>query len=619
VAFDFDFSTPDIDRLETDGAESDRHFSDAIARSGRVVLGTTLFVREEGDQRGGRLLHHHLRHPTLPAGDATVYDRATAPLPPFQSAAAMIGVTNFTTDEDGIARRTSLMYPFADGALPQFAVAAYALASGNPTTPLDSLVLFVPRDHQGRMVICWYGRGGPGGVFRHYSVHSLIISGQKISAGLPPDVDPALFKGKHVIVGGSAPGLWDLKPTPFTSLEAYPGAEIQATILSNLLRGHYIRVLPPWVGHLLSLLLAAGVGLTLGRGKRVAISSLAAIGLTIAFACLALVVFHVWFRWIPVVEQELAAVATFAIASAGSYALEGQQKRHIRKAFTRYLSPHVVAEILENPDQIDFGGKLVEATVFFSDIKDFTTVAESLSPKELVTFLNDYFSLASDLILKHEGMLDKYIGDAIMAIFGAPVTHADHARQACLAALEIQNILQAYRQRPERPEGEPDFVTRVGLHTGSMIVGNIGSRNHLDYTAIGDTVNLASRLEGVNKYFGTHIILSQTTREAAGDDIAARPLDFIRVKGKKEPIRIYELVGQRPQLSQEQLDTVEMFSSALATYRSREFVQARRRFEEILRLNAEDVAAQVYIRRCRELEEQPPAEDWDGVYTMTSK
>jgi adenylate cyclase len=395
--------------------------------------------------------------------------------------------------------------------------------------------------------------------------------------------------------------------------------EIQATILSNLLQGHFIRILPPWTGHLLSLLLAGGVGFILGRGTRVAISSLAAIVLTLVFAFAALVVFRVWFLWIPVVEQELAAVATFAIASAGSYALEGQQKRHIRKAFTRYLSPHVVAEILENPDQIDLSGRLVEATVFFSDIKDFTTVAESLSPKELVTFLNEYFSLASDLILRYEGMLDKYIGDAIMAIFGAPVTHADHPRQACLAALEIQNTLQSYRQRTERPAGEPDFVTRVGLHTGSMIVGNIGSRNHLDYTAIGDTVNLASRLEGVNKYFGTHIILSQTTREGAGDDFAARPLDYIRVKGKKEPIRIYELVGQRTLLTREQHEAIDMFAAALTMYRSHTFAGARRQFEEILRLTANDAAAQVYVSRCRELEEHPPADDWDGVYTMTSK
>jgi adenylate cyclase len=299
--------------------------------------------------------------------------------------------------------------------------------------------------------------------------------------------------------------------------------------------------------------------------------------------------------------------------------VEGQQRRMLRRAFNRYFSPHVVADILDNSAQVELGGKTIEATAFFSDIKDFTSFAEKCTPKDLVHFLNQYFSVASDVILKNEAMLDKYIGDAIMAIFGAPIPRPDNARVACMTALEVQEVLAAYHTRPERDPGMPVFVTRIGLHTGNMVIGNIGSSSRLDYTAIGDTVNVASRLEGVNKIFGTHIILSETTFEQSADAIAARPLDFLRVKGKAIPIRIFELVGRTGQISQLQADIIGQFSEGLQLYRQRSFSKAIDIFTRVQAIDPNPVPSTLYLKRCAELSLQTLPDDWDGVYTMTSK
>jgi adenylate cyclase len=329
--------------------------------------------------------------------------------------------------------------------------------------------------------------------------------------------------------------------------------------------------------------------------------------------------FSLWSLWIPVIQPVLALVITFALAAVVSYASEGQQKRVLRRAFNRYFSPHVVADILDNAGEVELGGKTIEATVFFSDIKDFTSIAEKFTPKDLVHFLNAYFSLASDIILKNEAMLDKYIGDAIMAIFGAPIPRPDNAKVACLTALEIQEALAAHHSRPDRDPRMPTFVTRIGLHTGKMVVGNIGSSTRLDYTAIGDTVNLASRLEGVNKVFGTKIIISETTYAGAKEWVVARPLDFLRVKGKAIPVRIFELVGARGTVARPIEEKIVRFEEGLALYFAKDFSRAGKIFESILAGDPADGPSTTYVKRCAELAQVTLPDDWDGVYILTSK
>jgi adenylate cyclase len=619
VAFDYDLSQKDEDRIEVDGSESDGAFAEAMARTGNVVLGVNLSTREEGDHRGGSILARHLAPCKGDVIAVPQLNRATAPLPAFQESAARLGVTNFDADDDGIARRSHLIYRFDSSMVPQFAMAAGLIATGRPLTEMDSLLALIPRDDAGRYLIYWYGRGGPNGVFRYYSAQSLIVSGAKLRAGLPPDISPELFRNKSIFVGGSAAGLYDFKPTPFTFLEIYPGVEIQATLLSNLLNHHFVRQTPRWVDYLLVVLFSIFTTLLFFRIRRVWLASLLIFLLGIAYAAVTLISFRLGLNWLPAVMPLVTVATTYALAAVTSYAVEGQQRRMLRRAFNRYFSPHVVADILDNSAQVELGGKMLEATAFFSDIKDFTSFAERTTPKELVHFLNEYFSVASDVILRNEAMLDKYIGDAIMAIFGAPIPRADNAQAACLTALEVQEVLTAYHERPGHDPAMPIFITRIGLHTGNMVIGNIGSSSRLDYTAIGDTVNVASRLEGVNKVFGTRIIVSETTYAQAAQAIAARPLDFLRVKGKAQPIRIFELVGRSGQISQLQTDIIGLFSEGLQLYRQREFDKAVALFGRIKTIDPNTVPAELYLKRCAELQRQVLPDDWDGVYTMTSK
>jgi adenylate cyclase len=619
VAFDYDFSQKDEDRLEVDGSESDAAFADAIATSGNVVLGFNLATSEEGDQSGGRLLPAHL----LPRGSdssfAAHFDRAIAPLESFQQNAARLGATNFDTDDDGISRHSTLVYGLDTSRVPQFAFAATLAALHIPPRNTDSLLSSLPRTRDGKFLLYWYGRGGPSGVFRYYSAHSLIVSGVKMRKGIAPDISPDLFRGKCVFVGGSAAGLWDFKPTPFTFLEIYPGVEIQATLLSNLLNRHFITPTPPWANYLLAVLLAAIAAVVFHRIHRVWLASLLVLLLVAAYGVISFYLFRWELFWLPLVTPLATVATTYAFAAVTSYAVEGQQRRMLRRAFNRYFSPHVVADILDNSEQVELGGKTIEATAFFSDIKDFTSFAERTTPKDLVRYLNQYFSVASDVILRNEAMLDKYIGDAIMAIFGAPIPRPDNARVACLTALEVQEVLAAYHGRPDHDPGMPVFVTRIGLHTGNMVIGNIGSSSRLDYTAIGDTVNVASRLEGVNKVFGTRIIVSETTYEQTADAIAARPLDFLKVKGKAIPIRIFELVGRAGSISQVQADIIGLFTEGLQLYRQREFDRAIEVFTRVQAIDPNKIPSELYLKRCAELSRQTLPDGWDGVYTMTSK
>ena len=619
VAFDYDLSQHDEDRQEVDGKASDQAFADAMGKAGNVLLGVNLSVQEQGDLPGDSIHARHLIGGGMPRWSGPLYDRAAAPIPAFQIPAAALGATNFGVDDDGIARRFTPVYRYRSDGIYQFSTACYAFLKNGLHSPPESLLASVPRTTDGAMLIYWYGRGGPSGVFTYYSLHSLLVSAVKMDQGMLPDVPPEVFKDKILIVGGSAAGLYDYKPTPFTYLEQYPGVEIQATVLSNLLNGHHVHEMPAWSWVLITFAIALLVTWIFFRVHRVALASMLVLITGIVFLAAAIAAFRVATLWLPVIPPMLALGLAFAASAVVSYASEGQQKRVLRRAFNRYFSPHVVTDILNNAGEVELGGKTIEATVFFSDIKDFTSISEKFTPKDLVYFLNQYFSLASDIILENEAMLDKYIGDAIMAIFGAPIPRPDNARVACLTALQIQEALARHHSRPDRDPRMPTFVTRIGLHTGKMVVGNIGSSSRLDYTAIGDTVNLASRLEGVNKVFGTKIIVSETTYEGAKQWIVARQLDFLRVKGKAIPVRIYELVGKRGSVAAEIERKIARFEEGLALYRKKHFAEAQKVFQAILAADPADGPSTTYCTRCEELARVALPDDWDGVYTLTSK
>jgi adenylate cyclase len=617
VSFDILFDRSDFDRRENDGAVTDSIFAQSMKNSGNVLLVTWLSKRLKDDQPGGAILSRHLAEGTFPAIAIPQFDRANAPLPEFQDGARSVAVTNFESDPDGIARRVPLVYQFNQRFIPYFGLANYMADKNIPLSQLSEVVQKIPVSDDGHFLLYWYGKGGTDGVFKYYPISLVIRSALKYRSGVAPTLPLSLFKGKEVIIGGTAPGLLDTRPTPFTSLEVYPGMEIHATMLSNLLNEHFLRDLPRSIAYLIIILFALLGAVIFFRIRRLSAAITAFLVLLVAFVGLTFFLFYHEKMWLPMVTPSIALISTFAFSAFFSYATEGRQRRELRRAFNRYLSPAVVSQIVESSGALELGGNTVEGTVYFSDIKDFTNIAESMQPKELVAYLNEYFSLASDLILKRDAMLDKYIGDAIMAIFGAPVPKPDHAKLACLTALEIQRSLEAFYKK--KSAQTPRFTTRIGLNSGKMIVGNIGSTKRLDFTAIGDTVNLASRLEGVNKFFGTRIIISENVFKLAKDAIEARELDLIRVKGKTVPIRIYELVGEHGTLNENTKEFLALFDEALKYYRNKQFDQAARQFDNLLSVKPEDGPCTTYVERSRLLAMQKLPEQWDGVFTLTSK
>jgi adenylate cyclase len=619
IAFDMDFSRSDLERLETDARESDHAFAEAIGRGGNVVLGTLLAFKEPGDQQGSEIDQRHLGSGYRSVLGMPTYNRAIAPLQEFQLSASRLGIINFEADRDDIARRIPLVWKFKDSYLPYFGLACYTLSRNIPIGMLDSLARTIPTGDDGKFLFYWYGKGGPSGTFKYYSIHSLIHSARKMKANLRPDVSPFEFRDKYVIVGGSAAGLFDYKPTPFTSIEPYSGMEIHATMLSNLLNRDFLVKAPEWLSFIIAVVLALAVSSLFSRTKNISMSLVYIIVIGAAYFAAALWLFYERMLWIRIVGPDIVILTTFAISAVVNYATEGKQRRELRRAFNRYLSPQVVTEVLEHNEQVELGGKIIEGTVYFSDIKNFTEACELLQPKELVALLNEYFSLATTEILKRDAMLDKYIGDSVMAIFGAPISRNDHANVACLTALEVQRVLQTRYGGSSRTKRSPMFETRIGLNTGNMVVGNIGSASRLDYTAIGDTVNLASRLEGVNKIFGTKIIVSESTFYQARDVIEVRELDFLRVKGKKIPIRIYELLCEKGSLTGLEKEKNELFGEGLLLYRKKQFRKAWGVFKSILKLDPNDGPSHTYLNRCKMLQTQRLPRNWDGVSTLTSK
>jgi adenylate cyclase len=289
----------------------------------------------------------------------------------------------------------------------------------------------------------------------------------------------------------------------------------------------------------------------------------------------------------------------------------------IRKAFESYVAPAVVQEMLKHPEQLRLGGERREITVLFTDIRGFTTMSENLAPEDLVNLLHEFLNPMSNIIINLGGTIDKYMGDAIMALFGAPLFRADHPRLACRAALEMAASLEALN-RTWAGEGRPPLKVGVGVNTGPVAVGNMGSDRLFDYTAIGDNVNLASRLEGLNKYYGTSILISDTTAKALGNGFILRDIDSVRVKGKAHGVRIYELIGEGapdPELAR----FLELYHQALSLYREKRFAESLDAFAQTLELRPADPACQRYVTLARMHHETPPPPDWEAVTVMEGK
>jgi adenylate cyclase len=473
----------------------------------------------------------------------------------------------------------------------------------------------VPITRDGDIVLDWHGALEQK-TYPAYSIGAVLRSYTEMQKGERPLLDPALFKDKIVFVATTAAGTYDLRVTPLSPFT--PGVVIQMTALDNLLRGQAMESAPHWAFVLTTLLLCVGTAWAFALVQRQALKFLLIAGLAIAYYGLVVHAFRSHGVWMELVFPEGALALTYAVSATVEYLTEGRQRRVLRAVFDKYMAAEVVDEIMRNPAGIKLGGEKKELTIFFSDVAGFTTISEKLDPEDLVILLNHYLTAMTDIILRHRGNVNKYLGDGIMAIFGAPRGEPNHASLACYAALENQSALARLREE-WKAQGHPEVIARIGINSGPLVVGNVGSQVRMEYTVMGDSVNLASRLEGANKFYDTLILLGPRTYELAKPDIEAREVDMLRVKGKLMPVVVYELLARKGELSAEKQRVVDLYLEGLAAYKRRNFAAAKERFASALALDPSDGPSRVYLQRAQDYLEAPPPPDWDGVYVLKSK
>jgi len=601
IALDIVFSEPETPAADGELARS-------IADAGNVILGH--FFRHEPQPvtpRARELLDATaLWNVTVAPGTKTVpitsFPHVDATIETIAPAGIDAAFFNQIPDPDGVYRR-SLLTILHDGKLhASLGLKGVALYQGGEIemgldrggiTSLSAGGITIPAHPDGTLPIPWYG---PGGTIR-------TVSAADVMAGR---VDPSLLADRLVFIGFTEKGIYDLRATPFDP--AFPGVEIHATVASAILSGRFIVDTPPirrvetlmvwglplllslllslvrsgWQGGILLLVTAGGYGVA-----DFLLFDRLLIDLSPGF---------------PVASLLLSFVGCELYRNLVSE----REGRYLQRAFSSYVSPELVNELVKNPERLRLGGEKRTISVLFSDIRGFTTLSESLPPEQLVTILNRYLTPMTRIVMQEKGMLDKYIGDAIMAIFNAPLDIDRHADHACRGALAMIDELEALNGEFGR-EGLPRLAIGIGIHTGEAVVGNMGAENRFDYTAIGDTVNLASRLEGMTKLYGVSVIISEGTRLALQSPFHTRELDLVRVKGKSQPVAIHEL-------RHDPYPDPDRWGQGLDAWRRGEFERALSLFEGL----PDDHVVRLYRTRCRELILSPPA-TWDGVYTATQK
>lgn len=609
-----DACAAEVARALSGPRSDDARLATVIRDSGRIVLGYFFdFERQDDSPYAGESVYQVVQR-SRDANERPLVrgHHLTQNLPGLAAAAAGLAYFNFRPDEDGLYRHALLGVLFHDRiALPlSLAMLQRAFPDEPPAIRIGPLGVEsvrvghreIPVDDRGQMLINY--RGG-GGTFPPVSA-AAVLGGR---------VPPEAFRDKLVVLGVTAIGVGDVRAAPLD--QVYPGAEIHATVLDNVLRGDFFQR-PSWAGPdvllilLLALLLGVALQFTRGLGS-VAVAVVVLVGYAVATQGL----FTRTGLALGFAYQALTVVLVYVGVSVQQYLSIDREKRRTRHMLELYLSPTLAAYISEHPETLALGGEKSERTVLFSDVQGFTTISERLAPEELVELLNTYLGEMTEVVFAHDGMLDKYIGDGVMAVWGAPVPQADHAARACRAALEMMARLEALNATIAA-RGWPRLGVRIGLNSGPMVFGNMGSPGHLSLTVMGDNVNLGARLEGVNKQYGTAILASEATVAAAGDAIVTRELDVVRVKGKDETSRIYEVLGPADRAA-EWAPVREPFLAGLAAYRARDFAAAIAAFERALAARAGDPPSALYLRRARALLATPPPPDWEAVVTFDEK
>lgn len=627
IAFDVFFSEPEnrtaleqIERLEREQGirgdtgpyarvkrllATDQTFARAIKKNGRVVLPMVFLMtpdetRHQSPADAARALRSvephaikvirdrdsgRLAFPMLPTAGLL------ANLPELTRAARLTGHINSLPDRDGTVRWAPLVLRHQQLFFPSADLQAVRLYLGDPAFVLHTgddgvhgVQLgegFIATDEFGRALVHYRGDTGS---FPTVSVSDVLAG--KVEAGVVRD--------KIVLVGATAAGLGDMRVTPTGAV--FPGVEIRANTIQNLLDGDFIHR-PGWMFAFdLATMLLLGVLLAwlLPRlGFRT--SAFVTLGLATAYLAAGSLEFRFQQVWFYLAYPLLLLALLFVSTTLVHYFIVEREKRGIKRAFQHYIAPAVVERILDNPDHLGLGGEKRELTVLFADIRGFTAIAEGLPPETLVPLLNEYLTRMTEQVFRHEGLLDKYIGDAILAVYGAPIAQSDHAARACRTALDLVRAAGAL-QAEWKTQGLPGLDLGVGINTGPMIVGNMGSKTRFDYTVIGDAVNLGSRIEALNRKYGTHILLSEfTCRQVKDEFLYLREIDVASVRGRSEPVRLFELVLPE---RYPHMDWLKEFSRAYGQFHAGQPGKALPAFQQ-LASDLNDPVSRYYSERCQ--------------------
>ena len=602
----------------------DARFAESL-RGKPVILG---FYLSHGGTSSGAI-----PPPVLPAGTFAGRDIAFASwqsyggnLTEFQKNAGGGGHINPIVDFDGIIRRVPMLVEYQGGYYESLSLAmvrAYLkfpkVVPGYPSDPVNTQEVYgnmewlelptehgtlsIPVDENAAALIPYRGHEKS---FPYYSIADVLAD----------RVDPALLKGRLVLIGTTAPGLKDQRATPVG--ETYSGVEIHANMIAGMLE-NTIKEKPAFaLGVDLLLLLLAGCVmvflLPLMSAFRASVVALLVLLLLLGIN----LAFWQYMNFVlPLAAGLVLAFSLYALNMSWGYFVESRSKRQFTELFGQYVPPELVDEMSKNPEGYSMAGRKAELTVLFSDIRGFTTISEGLEPDQLANLMNEYLGAMTEVVRHQRGTLDKYIGDAIMAFWGAPVSDADHARHAVLTALEMQQELHKLNQALTQ-KGWPELKIGVGVNTGIMTVGDMGSPVRKAYTVMGDAVNLGSRLEGITKQYGVGIIAGETTYEQLKSSFVFRELDRVRVKGKAEPIGIYQPVGLAGEVGKDVLEELALWHETLRYYRAQDWDRAEAALRRLLQM-APCHLYELYAKRIEVYREQPPGEGWDGVTTFETK
>lgn len=607
-------------------SESDDVFANTISPMNNVVLGYYFNEEQIGEEKGEDK-SELIKSSAIRIVNKTGKNPQFRKVPQFMDLIPNIkvismssqhaGFLNAKPDDDGIYRWGNLISYYNENFYPSLALkSASIFFDAQIVLHVDDIGLsgvtvgrtYIQTDEEGKVLINFYGGNSmmskSSKIFPYYSATDVLRRNYKQDA----------FRDKVVFIGATAIGIYDIRPTPYDPM--FPGVEIQATILSNILNRDNL-VKPKWA-EIFDIFVIIIIGILLGNFY----SSIRAPMLPI-FLIIFGVIYYIlnWSLlnfvgvWLYVLYPTLEIMLVTFGVTIFKYLTEEKGRRQIKQAFQHYLSPNLVQEILKEPDKLQLGGEKKNLTVLFSDIRGFTSISEELPPEKVVSILNEYLTPMTDIVFKNDGLLNKYMGDAIMAIFGAPIYTDKHALQACNTALEMLEELNRLNKKWSQ-EKKPNLGIGIGINTGLMHVGNMGSNVLFDYTVIGDSVNLASRLEGINKIYGTSVIISEDTFNVVKENFICRELDFVRVKGKAKPVRIYELITR---LVSEKPEWIMTYESGLQLYRQGKFTEALEIFRKVLKIKGSDQPSQLFIERCHLLIESGTPEKWDGVFDITQK